>query len=63
MRPCAVQTGESDFDELRGRGRSGVRQRTLVVPEILVVNQGGDSVAVVHHVLRHLLRVHRDHCQ
>lgn len=63
MRSHVVQTDESDGDELRGRGRSGVRQRSPVVQEVLVPDPAVRALAPVRHVLRHVQRVHRHNCQ
>jgi len=61
MRPHAVQAYQSDGHGLRGRGRSGVRQRTRVVPKVLVAHPAVRALATVRHVLRYVQRVHGDH--
>lgn len=61
MRAHAVQAEKSVVDELRGRGRSGVRQRTALVQEIFIAHPANRSLAAVRHVFWHVQRVHGHH--
>lgn len=61
MRPHSLQADQSDGHGLRGRGRSGVRQRTSLVTKVLGAHPAVCALAAVRHLLRDLQRVHGDH--